>query len=157
MNTTSQTPQWIWTPGTLPPPNSYYTPYSTGIGKNISIPPNPYYFRPMKYWPAFLVHSQDLATENNITRAIVRIQDKRYDEATNQNKQWAGEPQIQFWSNEYHTQNEWWMGTIQGIADVENQDNDIYLGSMNVGGGLAFYSLKKNGLSIKVEISQLKQ
>lgn len=100
----------------------------------------------MKHWPAFLVQSQNLNVADNVTRAIVRIQDKRYDELSDESKLWAGEPQIQFWSNEYHTQNEWWMGSIQGVADVENQDNDIYLGSMNVGGGLAFFSRKKEWL-----------
>ena len=100
----------------------------------------------MKHWPAFLVQSQNPVAENNLTRAIIRIQDKRYDEPSDESKLWAGEPQIQFWSNEYHTQNEWWMGSIQGVADVENQDNDIYLGSMNVGGGLAFFSRKKEWL-----------
>lgn len=144
--TTAQTPQWIWTPGTTPPPSSYHTPYSTAIGKSISTPTTPYYFRHMKHWPAFLVQSQNPPVENNITRAIVRIQDKRYEENNDSTSFWAGEPQIQFWSNEYHTQNEWWMGSIQGVADVVNQDKDIYLGSMNVGGGLAFYSRKKEWL-----------
>lgn len=144
--TTAQTPQWIWTPGATPPPSSYHTPYSTAIGKSISTPTNPYYFRHMKHWPAFLVQSQNLNVADNVTRAIVRIQDKRYEENNDSTDLWAGEPQIQFWSNEYHTQNEWWMGSIQGVADIESQDNDIYLGSMNVGGGLAFFSRKKEWL-----------
>lgn len=143
MNSISQTPQWIWTSGTIPPPNSYYTPYSTGIGKNISIPPNPYYLRNMKHWPAFLVHSQNPVSGNNITRAIIRIQDKRFEENSDSSDQWAGEPQIQFWSNDYHTPNEWWMGSIQGVSDDNNQNNNIFLGKPNVSGGLAFYSRKK--------------
>lgn len=142
--TLAQPQEWFHSPGNNIPPESWYTPYRTSIGKSISTPTTPYYLRHKMLWPAFLVQSQDLNVANNITRAIIRIQDKRYNISANQNELWAGEPQIQFWSGEYHTQNEWWMGSIQGIADLTNQDTDIFLGKPNVAGGLAFYSRKKD-------------
>lgn len=75
--------------GNTTPPSSYHTPYSTAIGKSISTPTFPYYYRHMKHWPAFLVQSQNPAASNNVTRAIVRIQDKRYEEENDSTGLWA--------------------------------------------------------------------
>lgn|GEM_PF-1692062 len=142
--TIAQPPQWIWAPGSTPtPPETFYTPYSIGIHQNISLLPSPLYPRALKDYPALLIHSKDLNVAEDVSRAILRIQDLRYDELTDSSKLWAGEPQIQFWSGKYHTTNEWWMGKIQGVADEENQDADIVLGKPFVSGGLAFYSRKK--------------
>jgi hypothetical protein len=42
----------------------------------------------MKHWPTFLVQSQNPAASNNVTRAIVRIQDKRYEEENDSTGLW---------------------------------------------------------------------
>lgn len=128
--------QWLFQNGNASPyfPSNYYTNNNVGIGRFLQ-PPTPGVTFDILTYPKLLVHSTDDATMMNKNKGILRIQDVNYNEST---PNMLGEPQLQFWSNEYQSMNQWMGGKIQMISN--NTSTGIITGAANISGGLGFYS-----------------